>query len=207
MWSYLLIYNKTTSVNKHIRIMMFIKPTNVLRIQEELKEYQRLFAEFKHSPAKEEFEDIVNFILTQSGSATGALSESISEKDMSYLFESFKEKLEPLFEAHVETDGEAEFDTAVGAVTSVAKKAGAAIVVGAATAGLYIAFLLKKGKIKGSIAKENSLEMKKIDKFQDIVDLKVELAKLKGEAIPSFSNMPTMTPAPEMEAPKKPGEE
>ena len=72
--------------------MMFIRPTNVLRIQEELKEYQRLCAEFKHSPAKEEFEDIVNFILTQSGSATGALSESISEKDMSYLFESFKEK-------------------------------------------------------------------------------------------------------------------
>ena len=187
--------------------MMFIKPTNVLRIQEELKEYQRLCAEFNHSPAKEEFEDIVNFILTQSGSATGALSESISEKDINYLFESFNEKLESLLEAHIETRGEEEFDTAVGAVNSVAKKAGAAIVVGAATAGLYIAFLLKKGKIKGSIAKEKSLEMKKIDKFQDIVDLKIELAKLKGDAIPSFSNMPTMTPAPEMEAPKKPGEE
>jgi len=193
--------------------MMFIKPTNVLRIQEELKEYQRLCGEFNHSPAKEEFEDIVNFILTQSGSATGALSESISESDMNYLFESFKERLEPLLErgggggGHIEADGEAEWDTAVGAVNNIAKKVGTGIVVGAATAGLYIAFLLKKGKIKGSIAKENSLEMKKIDKFQDVVDLKVELAKLKGDAIPSFSNMPTMTPAPEMEAPKKPGEE
>ena len=88
-----MIYNKTTSVNKHIRIMMFIRPTNVLRIQEELKEFQRLCAEYNHSPAKEEFEDIVKFILLQSGSATGALSESVSEFDMDYLFENFKERL------------------------------------------------------------------------------------------------------------------
>lgn len=187
--------------------MMFIRPTNVLKIQEELKEYQRLCAEFNHSPAKEEFEDIVKFILMQSGSATGALSESISEADLNFLFESFIERLEPILEAHVEVDGEAEWDTAVGAVNNITKKVGAGIVVGAATAGLYIAFLLKKGKIKGSIAKEKSLEMKKIDKFQDVVNLKVELAELKGDAIPSFSNMPTMTPAPEMETPKKPGEE
>jgi hypothetical protein len=202
-----MIYNKTTSVNKHIRIMMFIRPTNVLQIQEELKEFQKLCADYNHSPAKDEFEDIVNFILLQTGSATGALAESITQSDMDYLFENFNEKLEPLLEAHLETDGEAEWDTAVGTVNSVAKKVGGAIVVGAATAGLYIAFLFKKGKIKGSIEKEKSLEMKKIDKFQDIVDLKVELAKLKGDAVPSFSNIPTMTPAPEMETPKKPGEE
>ena len=187
--------------------MMFIRPTNVLQIQEELKEFQKLCADYNHSPAKDEFEDIVNFILLQTGSATGALAESITQSDMDYLFENFNEKLEPLLEAHLETDGEAEWDTAVGTVNSVAKKVGGAIVVGAATAGLYIAFLFKKGKIKGSIEKEKSLEMKKIDKFQDIVDLKVELAKLKGDAVPSFSNIPTMTPAPEMETPKKPGEE
>lgn len=203
-----MIYNKTTSVNKHIRIMMFIRPTNVLRIQEELKEFQRLCAEYNHSPAKEEFEDIVKFILLQSGSATGALSESVSEFDMDYLFENFKERLEPLLEGSaIETDGEAEWDTAVGTVNSVAKKVGASIVLGAATAGLYIAFLFKKGKIKGSIEKEKSLEMKKIDKFQDIVDLKVELSKLKGTEVPAFANIPTMTPAPEMETPKRPGEE
>ena len=188
--------------------MMFIRPTNVLRIQEELKEFQRLCAEYNHSPAKEEFEDIVKFILLQSGSATGALSESVSELDMDYLFENFNERLELLLEGSaIETDGEAEWDTAVGTVNTVAKKVGASIVLGVATAGLYIAFLFKKGKIKGSIEKEKSLEMKKIDKFQDIVDLKVELSKIKGTEVPAFANIPTMTPAPEMETPKRPGEE
>ncbi len=118
--------------------MMFIRPTNVLKIQEELKEYERLCAEYNHSPAKEEFEDIVKFILMHSGSATGALSESISESNMNYLFESFNEKMEPLLEAHLETDGEAEFDTAVGAVKTVAKTAGALALGGVIGAGIFV---------------------------------------------------------------------
>ena len=48
--------------------------------------------------------------------------------------------------------------------------------------------------------------MKKLDKFQEVVNLKVELAKLKGEPSPAISSYPSMTPAPPMEAPKKPGQ-
>jgi hypothetical protein len=202
--------------------MSFIKPMNVLYIQQELKEYERLCAEYNYSPAKEEFEDIVRFILLhQGGQTSGAMCESISERDMNYLFENFNEKMELLLEYKggdgsgnpLTADGSAELDSAVGLAKTVAGKAistaktiGAGIVIGAAAAGLYIAFLFKKGKLKGSIAKETSLEMKKLDKFQEVVNLKIELAKLKGEPSPAISSYPSMTPAPEMEAPKRPGQ-
>ena len=202
--------------------MSFIKPMNVLYIQQELKEYERLCAEYNYSPAKEEFEDIIQFILLQQGGqSSGTMCESISERDMNFLFENFNEKMELLFEYTggngsgnpLTADGSAELDSAFGLAKTVAGKAintakaiGAGIVIGAAAAGLYIAFLFKKSKLKSSIGKELSLEMKKLDKFQEVVNLKVELAKLKGEPSPAISSYPSMTPAPPMEAPKRPGQ-
>lgn len=191
--------------------MSFIKPMNVLYIQQELKEYERLCAEYNYSPAKGEFEDIVQFILLQQGGqSSGTMCESISERDMNFLFENFNEKIELLLEYTggdgsgnpLTADGSAEVDSAVG----LAKTVAGGIVIGAAAAGLYIAFLFKKSKLKSSIGKELSLEMKKLDKFQEVVNLKVELAKLKGEPSPAISSYPSMTPAPEMEAPKRPGQ-
>ncbi len=177
--------------------MMFIKPTNVLRIQEELKEYQRLCAEFKHSPAKEEFEDIVKFILMQSGSATGALAESISESDMNFLFENFNEKLEPLLEAHVETDGEAEFDTAVGAVKTAAKTAGALAIGTAVGVGVWIAYMFKKNKVKSAIKEENAAAMQILDDYSALYQKKIQLAELEGKEMPKaeYPAYPTYTPA------------
>jgi hypothetical protein len=199
-----MIYNKTTRVNKHIRIMMFIRPTNVLKIQEELKEYERLCAEFNHSPAKEEFEDIVKFILTQSGSATGALSESISESNMNYLFESFNEKLEPLLEAgkYLETDGEAEFDTAVGAVKTAAKTAGALALGGVIGAGIWIAYMFKKGKVKGAVKQENAAAMAILDDAAALYQKKLKLSQLEGKEPPKaeLPGYPTYTA---VEKPKK----
>jgi hypothetical protein len=191
-----MIYNKTTSVNKHIRIMMFIRPTNVLKIQEELKEYERLCAEYNHSPAKEEFEDIVKFILMHSGSATGALSESISESNMNYLFESFNEKMEPLLEAHLETDGEAEFDTAVGAVKTVAKTAGALALGGVIGAGIWIAYMFKKGKVKGAVKQENAAAMQILDDAAALYQKKLKLSQLEDKEPPKaeLPGYPTYTP-------------
>lgn len=197
---------------------LFMKPVNVLRVQEELKAYKNLCAQYNYSPAKDEFEDIVKFILLYHGGQGGAMlesNESVSDIDLNYLYETFMSSLslEMLNEAAkggngeaLEVDGEAEFDTAVGTVNTVVKKVGATLLVGAATAGLYIAFLFKRGKLKGSLAKEQALEMKKIDKFQEIVNLKVKLAELKDEEVPAISNIPTITPAPEMETPSRPGQ-
>jgi hypothetical protein len=182
-----MIYNKTTRVNKHIRIMMFIKPTNVLRIQEELKEYEKLCKQFNHSPAKKEFEDIINFILTQTGSATGALSESIDirESDIDFLFENFNEKLDLVIEDRgIETQGEAEFDTAVGAVKTAAKTAGALALGGAIGVGVWIAYMFKKSKVKSAVKEESAFAMKMLDDYSKIYQKKLELAKLEGKEPP-----------------------
>ena len=51
---------------------------------------------------------------------------------------------------------------------------GLSVAVGAALTGLYIAFLMKRGKLKSSIGKELSLEQKKLDKFGELAKLKVD---------------------------------
>ncbi len=165
--------------------MMFIRPTNVLKIQEELKEFKKLCDEFNHSPAKEEFEDIVKFILLQSGSSTGALSESISESDVDYLFENFNERLELVIEDRgIETQGEAEFDTAVGAVKTAAKTAGALALGGAIGVGVWINYMFKKSKVKAAVKEENAFAMKMLDDYSKIYQKKLELAKLEGKEPP-----------------------
>lgn len=164
--------------------MMFIKPTNVLKIQEELREYEKLCREFNHSPAKEEFDDIVKFILMQSGSSTGALSESLSERDIDYLFENFNEKLGFINEAHIETQGEAEFDTAVGTVKTAAKTAAGLATAGALGVGIWIAYMFKKSKVKSAIKEEKATAMKILDDYAKIYQKKLELAKLEGKEPP-----------------------
>ena len=183
--------------------MTFITPINVLRIQEELKEYKKLCQQFEYSPAKKEFEDIVQFILLHSGDG---INESVNESSMDYLYESFIDRLD-LQEGHIETDGEAEWDTAAGAAIGTGKKLVTGLAVGAALTGLYIAFLMKRGKLKSSIGKELSLEQKKLDKFGELAKLKVDYANKTGKELPEMSSkIPTMTEGPELEKPSKPGD-
>lgn len=184
--------------------MSFILPMNVLKIQEELKQYRDLCNAYNHSPAKKEFEDIVNYILLFSGDGInesfGGLKE-IDDSTMTYLFESFNEDLNEAGSSgpHTQVDGEAEFDTAVGVVTGTAKKALTGLAVGAAAAGMYIAFLFKRGKLKSSLAQEAKLDTSKLGLYQKIIDLAVQLAKLKDEPAPKLSDLtapsPTSTPA------------
>jgi hypothetical protein len=173
---------------------MFIRPTNVLRIQEELKEYQKLCSQFNHTPAKEEFEDIVKFILLQTGSSTGALSESITSSDINFLFENFNENLEFISEA-AEVDGEAEFDTAVGAVKTAAKTAGALALGGTIAVGVWIAYMFKKSKVKSAVKEENAYAMKILDDYSKIYQKKLDLAKLEGKEPPkaTFPGYPEHT--------------
>lgn len=187
---------------------MFIQPMNVLRIQEELKRYRELCLQFRYTPARSEFDDIVNFILLQSGSggilgeSTNSIDEDLNESTSNYLFESFIETLEgELNEApHIETDGEGNFDTAVGLTHGYAKKGVMAVVGAAALAGLYIAYLMKKGKLKASMQQEHQLEMQKLNLYEKVITIGVKLAKMKGETQPKLTDLtqPALTAEPGM---------
>ena len=190
--------------------MSFILPMNVLRIQDELKEYRKLCNAYNHSPAKQEFEDIVNFILLHSGdgineSFEGIQSiEDINEATKTYLYIKFNESLN---EDHLENTGSAEWDSAVNATVNTAKNITKGLAVGAALTALYIAFLFKRGKIKSSLKQEQSLEMKKLDQFGELAKLKTQYAEMTGKEMPKMSaQIPSMTEGPEMEKPTKPGD-
>jgi len=189
---------------------MFIQPMNVLRIQEELKRYRELCLQFRHKPVRSEFDDIVNFILLQTGAdsflgeSTNLIDEPLNESTSNYLFESFMEKLEvELNEAqHEEPDTVGNFDTTVGLVHGYAKKGVMAVVGAAALAGLYIAYLMKKGKLKGSMQQEHQLEMQKLGLYEKVITIGVKLAKMKGETQPKLTDLtqPALTNEPAMPA-------
>lgn len=171
--------------------MTFIQPINVLRIQEELKKYKELCAAYQHKPVMDEFRDIVNFILLQSGgdSILGESNETetVSESTMEYLYDKFMEDL--IAEAHMEVGGDEEWDSTVNIAASSVKKVAAGIAVTAAAAGLYVAFLFKKGKLKASIAKEADLEKQKIKMFEKVAALKYKIAEIEGKEIPALGGL------------------
>ena len=181
--------------------MMFAKPINILTIQRDLVEYRKLCDEFNHSPAQKEFKDIVDFLLLNGGASTagGTMTESFSDRDMKYLYENFIHKLnisnvnesEIILEGKpLETDGEAEFDTAVGTAKAAVVGAAALGIAGVVGAGIWIAYMMKKGKVKGAVKQETAAAMEPLDAYKEIYLKEVELAKLEKKTLPIGSGAP-----------------
>ena len=69
---------------------MFISPIGVLKIQSELEDYKKLCDAFNYSPAKKEFDEIVNYILLQQGGmSSGSMCENKTNSVLDYVYESF----------------------------------------------------------------------------------------------------------------------
>jgi hypothetical protein len=172
--------------------MSFILPTNVLGIQNEMKTYKQLCLQYDYTPAQKEYEDIVRFILLFSGDG---ISESIINENSSsldYLYESFVEDLD---EARAETNGEAEFDTAVGtavagvkaaknAVVGAGVAAGAGVALAAVGIGAWISYMFKKGKVKKAANKEYDAADTQLNDYAKIYQLKSKKAELEGREAP-----------------------
>jgi len=194
--------------------MMFAKPINILTIQRDLVEYRKLCDEFNYSPAQKEFKEIIDFLLLQGGSATsgGAMTESFSDRDIKYLYDNFCFKLKEtnINEATVilegkplETQGEAEFDTAVGTAKTAVVGAAALGIAGVVGAGMWIAYMMKKGKVKGAVKQETAAAMEPLEAYKEIYLLKVERAKLQGKTIPTGSDAPKWPKASAAESTEK----
>ena len=157
---------------------MFVSPLNVIRLQQDLKEYELLCKKFRYTPAKKEFEDIAQFILLHSGNGTGIYESFSYETVENYLYENFIHKLNE-FDAGEDT-GKTAANLGAGAV-------GAAIT-GAAFSvekiGTWIIYFIKSGAVKKPMQKIYDESINLLDVYNKIYDLKVKKAKLEGSEEP-----------------------
>ena len=139
-------------------------------IRTELNEYMVICNTYNYRPTKEDFTDIVNFILLYTnGGAT--LCESMDNFNLiDKLYESYD-----LIEKG-SWDTEKEFDTAVGTVNAVAKGAGVALL----AAGAYVAYLFKKVKVMINVSKEKKLITNRIKNYEKLHKLKIKKWELEG---------------------------
>jgi hypothetical protein len=160
---------------------MFIAPMNVLRIQEEIKEYRRLCQQYQYSPAKEEFDDIVKFILLMSGNGTGVYESVENQNVDDYLYKKFTQDLnESLLEFQAGDQLADIANTTVDAAKGIINAGKDA----AAKAGPWITYFFKKGKVKKFGEKEFQLSTKLLDQYNQIYKLKIKRAELEGNDPP-----------------------
>ena len=151
----------------------------------ELNEFVVLCKKYNYTPSKNDFDDIIRFILLQSGSGTTTLCESYEINPftlISHLYESFEfDESNVINEA--DADGKADFDSATGTATTVVKGAAAGAAVGALAVGAFISYLFKRGKIKKMVKAELDAELNKLKGWQKLADLRNQLAELEGETV------------------------
>lgn len=156
---------------------MFVQPINVLKVQQELKEYQKRYLAFNSSPAREEFQNIINHILLHSGDGSGLYESFKSDPTIEdYLYERF---IEPLREAKGRSsEGEyAEADPDL--VAGILKQ-------GTSDSLKWIKFISVIGKIRSSIKKEKEASMEILDQYIALYNKKSELARLQGREDPDL---------------------
>lgn len=141
-------------------------------LKTELNEFVVLCKDHNYLPVKDDFEDIIKFLLLyQNGSATLCESYIVDE-----LYESFS-----LNEERLMVDNEAEWDTAVGTVKTIGTFALGTAIAGAAGVGLYIRYLFKKAKVALSVAKEKKVIVNRIKNYKKLYDLKLKKWELEGK--------------------------
>jgi hypothetical protein len=149
---------------------MFVSPLNVIRLQQDLKEYELLCKKFRYTPAKKEFEDIAQFILLHSGNGTGIYESFSYETVENYLYENFIHKLNE-FEAGGDT---AQTAANLGAEALSADKFRVKEV------GKSIIYFIKSSAVKKPVQKIYDESINLLGEYNKIYDLKVKKAKLEG---------------------------
>lgn len=201
--------------------MKIIDPNEYLSLREELNEFVVLCKTYNYTPTKNEFDDVIRFILLNSGSGTSTLCESYEInpfKVLTYLYESYgfdeydneeflKESLNEGGSGSI-YDPEKDFDSAVSTVTTGARKAvsgakavAAGVAVGAIAVGAYIIYLFKKSKIKNLVNKEKDAELKKLEGYFKLAELKKKLSSLDPKSAKKIE-FPGLTEGPALSSNK-----
>lgn len=185
-----------------------IYPSQAIQIRPDLKDYRDLCSKFGYQPTKEEYEETLKFLLLFH---TG-IGHTCESQDVDFFYHEMEMHLlennlnQDLFESavlneepHAFANPAAEKDTALGLITAAGVATaglGAAAAVGV---GMFISYLMKKGKVKSAVKTELAGMMKKLEPYQLIYKKREELSKLKGETFDGIGKLPGVSEAPPME--------
>lgn len=171
---------------------MFLKPSIVINLQQNMGDFAKLCNEHNFKPTKEELTDIINYLLViQHYSMNGTMTESVDNLSVESLNESTLNYLYENFEMNLVTEkGGDDGDE----LTGLANAATALLtgVAGALTGGkggkdegdglfAYLSFLFKKGKIKSVIKSIDAINQKQLSLFKNLVELENKKAELTGK--------------------------
>ena len=189
-----------------------IYPSQAIQIRPDLIEYRELCSKFGYQPSKEEYEETLKFLLLFH---TG-IGHTCESREVDFFYENLEmhllenninvsllESALIMEDTNTVANAAKEKDTALGLVAAAgvgAAGVGTAAVVGV---GMFISYLMKKGKVKSAVKSEFGVMMKKLDPFQIIYKKSEELAKLKGETFDGIGKLPGVSEAPEMEEKEK----
>lgn len=214
--------------------MKLISPQEYSELRSELLEFVVLCRKYDYRPKESDFHEIIKFLLlnSQPAASMSPLCESF-EKNPSYItnhmFNSLLEDLKLIeeneftvkserefeefslmeyvaFKGDSEYDNKKDFDSAVGIVQTGAMVAGGAALAGVATAGMYVQYLFKKGKLKKMVQKELDAELAKLEPYKKLAqmkqqakDLSDKLPKDKQKEVSLSVEYPSMAEGPELE--------
>jgi hypothetical protein len=157
-------------------------------LNSELNEYVVICNNHNYIPTKEDFKEIVDFLLLfHSGSTT--LCESVDESVIDNLYET-----QINAGGGVGWDAAGDFDKAVDTVNKLAAGSIAAVATGAVGVGMYVNYLFKKTKVMISSAKEKKILSKRIKNYKKLYDLKIKKWELEGsEGEPPQMDIPPLS--------------
>ena len=166
--------------------MKLIKQSTYSYLQNELNEFVVLCKSQNYRPIKDDFDDIIKFLLLyQSGTTTLCESVEVDSFLIDYLYESLVIERGG-DEDHI--DREQVYDDAVDAAGKAAKTAvagaagaGALALTGVKGVSSWISYLFKKGKVTKAVNDELSIELERLKEYEQLYQIKVKKWKLEGE--------------------------
>ena len=165
-------------------------------LRSEISEFITLCNENNYIPTKSEVQDILEFTINNEPNMSNIYESYQTDPEfiLNHIYESYKLN-EVGFKGGSEYDNSQDFKSAMG----LAKVAtGAAVGVALIGGFILIQYAFKRGKVRSLVQKELDLELKKLEGYKQLSELRKKLADLKGEA-KEKTEYPTMASGPALD--------
>lgn len=161
---------------------MFTQPSLIIGLQMDISQFSKLCSQYQYKPTTDEMKELINYLMLTQYSASGTMTESISNSTINYLVESFNEN----YEALNERGGGggvvpiADMDPLDFIKKNTDAKSGAFA---------YLLYIFSRGKAKNALKKIYDQHKAELGLFKQIAAEKAQIAKLEGHDIPDLEKL------------------